>query len=78
MTVSIPLDAATENRLRERAEQAGVEVAEFIRRLVTDAARDDAAVRFDAVLDEVFASDERPLPSTAASYSRAEIYSDGD
>lgn len=78
MNVSIALDSATENRLRERAERAGVDITEFIRRVLAEAARDDAAVRFDALLEEVFASDERPLPSSASSYRRAEIYSDGD
>lgn len=78
MVLNIPLDAAAEDRLRDRASRAGVDVAEFVRRLVDEAARDDAAVQFDATLDEVFAADQQALPATSCSYSRDQIYSDGE
>lgn len=77
MTVSISLDAETESRLQERAREAGVDISELIRRLLNEAARDEAA-RFDSILDEVFSADDRPLPTNDSTFRRSDIYSDHD
>lgn len=78
MVLKIPLDVAAENRLRERASRAGVDVAEFVRRLLEEATPDDPAAQFDAALDHLFSGDPQPLPSAASTYPRSEIYADGD
>jgi hypothetical protein len=78
MVLNIPLDATVENRLRDRARLAGVDVTEFVRRLLDQAAREDATAEFDSVLDELFTADQQSPPAASSTYPRGEIYADGD
>jgi antitoxin component of RelBE/YafQ-DinJ toxin-antitoxin module len=78
MTLNIPLDATVENRLRDRAQRAGIDVTEFVRRLLDQAAREDATAEFDSVLDELFAADQQSPPAASSTHPRSEIYADGD
>jgi hypothetical protein len=43
-----------------------------------DGTEPDAARDFDAALDELFASDSRPLPAVPLTYTREDIYLDHD
>ena len=79
---TIELDDQTLAALRNRAEAQGMSVEGYIGALAgisqPPSAPADQVRDFDAALDELFASDTRPLPADSLTYSREDIYSDHD
>jgi hypothetical protein len=85
MTVSIQIDDRIASALKEQAEALGLTLDQYLQRIASERVavpgRNEnvqAADDFDAALDQLFASDMRPLPSSSLTYRRDEIYPDHD
>jgi len=82
MTLSVPIDADTEARLRLLANEAGKDLGTYILELVSSATLiathngTNSVADFDNALDELFAGDKRRLPSLPLNFSREDIYFD--